>query len=370
MDRLHTLHQAGVSVWVDTLSRELLDSGDFSRLLRDRCVGGATSNPSAFAAAITTSESYDSQLADLVATGIRDPRQLFFALALEDVRRAADYLRPLYDATDGGEGFISFECTPELAHNTDGLIRQAMILWERIDRPNAMIEVPGTKAALEAVRFLTELGVNVNVTPLFSVERYAQVLAAYRSGLQARLSEGGPLDHIHSVASFFVGGIDAKCDALLPETSPLRGRIGISHATGALALHTEGLTVPAWQRLLQAGANPLRPLWACTGTTKRTHSDVRYVESLVAPGVVTAMSLATLEDFADHGRVTSEPRDWRAFAVTLVSAALAGLDQRQLATELESERLAALSSSFDEILDVIEKRVALLDGTLGQAQVS
>ena len=216
MNRLEQLHDAGVSIWLDTLSRELLDSGAFAALIADSAVTGATSNPTIFAKAITGSDRYDDQLRAAVAAGVRDPQELFFELALEDVRRAADLLRPAYDASAGRDGFVSFECTPDLADDTAATVEQAVELWDRLARPNVMIKVPATDAGVPAIEELTARGVNVNVTLLFSVARYEQVIDAYLAGLERRVARGDPIDAIASVASFFVSRVDAKTDALLP----------------------------------------------------------------------------------------------------------------------------------------------------------
>src|SRR5690349_8200460 len=227
---LRRLHGAGVSIWLDTLSRQLLASGDFATLIRDFSVTGATSNPTIFAKAITGSDLYDDQLRSLAAAAERDTQELFFALALDDVRAAARELRPAYDRSDGRDGFISFECTPDLADDTNATIAQASDLWQRLDQPNAMIKVPGTRAGLPAIEELTRRGVNVNVTLLFSIERYEEVIDAYVRGLTARAQAGEPVGQIASAASFFLSRIDTKVDAKLPEDSPLRGRVALASA--------------------------------------------------------------------------------------------------------------------------------------------
>ena len=225
MSRLQQLHDAGVSIWLDTLSRELLESGAFAALIADDAVTGATSNPTIFAKAITGSDAYDDQIRAEVASGARDPQELFFALALDDVRHAADLLRPTYDASAGRDGFISFECTPDLADDTAATIEQALMLWGRLARPNVMIKVPATAAGIPAIEELTARGVNVNVTLLFSVERYEQVIDAYIAGLERRVSRGQPVDAIASVASFFVSRVDTKADAPAPgRFEPTRAR--------------------------------------------------------------------------------------------------------------------------------------------------
>jgi transaldolase len=304
MDRLAALHDVGVSIWLDTLSRELLDTGEFAELVARRHVTGATSNPTIFAKAITGSERYESQLARLLVTGERDTRELFFALALEDVRRAADILAPVYADTTGADGFLSFECSPDLAYDTEATVTQARDLWARLQRPNTMIKVPATEAGLPAIERLTADGVNVNVTLLFSVDRYRQVMDAFQIGLEARVGAGLAVDQIASVASFFVSRVDAKVDAQLPDHSTLRGRAAIANAALAFATYRQTIAGDRWQALAAAGAQPQRPLWASTGTKNANYSDVVYVESLIAPGVDNTMPQATLDAFADHGTAT------------------------------------------------------------------
>src|ERR671910_1802137 len=217
--RLQALHDAGVSIWLDTLSRELLDTGGFARLIAQYSVTGVTSNPTIFANAITGSDRYDADLRALVTAGVREPRKLFFTLALDDVRRAADLLRPAFDESEGQDGFVSFECTPDLADDTAGTIDQALELWRRLARPNVMIKVPATEAGIPAIEELTARGVNVNITLLFSRTRYEQVIDAYIAGLERRVEAGEPVERIASVASFFVSRVDAQADAQLPPGS-------------------------------------------------------------------------------------------------------------------------------------------------------
>ena len=304
MNRLEQLHDAGVSIWLDTLSRELLDSGAFATLIADCAVTGATSNPTIFAKAITGSDRYDDQLRAAVASGVRDPQELFFELALDDVRRAADLLRPAYEASDGRDGFVSFECTPDLADDTAATVEQAVELWNRLARPNVMIKVPATEAGVPAIEELTARGVNVNVTLLFSVARYEQVIDAYVAGLERRVAAGQPVDAIASVASFFVSRVDAKADALLPAGSDLRGRVAIANARRAYGRYRDRFADERWLALRDAGARPQRPLWASTGTKDPAYSDVLYVEQLIAPDVINTMPEATLRAFADHGDAT------------------------------------------------------------------
>lgn len=263
---LARLHNAGVSIWLDTLSRELLESGKLANLIRDFSVTGATSNPTIFAKAITGSDLYDEQLQRLSAEGGTDLQELFFTLALDDVRAAARELRPSYDASGGRDGFISFECTPDLADDTEATIAQATTLWERLDQPNVMIKVPATRAGLPAIEELTRRGINVNVTLLFAIDRYEQVIDAYLRGLIARAEAGEPLTGIASAASFFLSRIDTKVDAQLAEDSPLRGRVAIAGARVAYQRYLTEFSGREWERLGGLGARPQRPLWASTGT--------------------------------------------------------------------------------------------------------
>ena len=359
MNRLQQLHEAGVSIWLDTLSRELLDSGAFGRLIRDSAVTGATSNPTIFAKAITGSDRYDDQLREAVAAGIRDPQALFFELALDDVGRAADLLRVAYDASEGRDGFVSFECTPDLADDTAATIRQAMELWRRLARPNVMIKVPATEAGVPAIEELTARGVNVNVTLLFSVARYEPVIDAYLAGLERRLAAGEPVDSIVSVASFFVSRVDTKADAVLPAGSDLRGRVAVANAQRAYARYRDRFADERWRSLRDAGANAQRPLWASTGTKNPAYSDVLYVEELIAADVVNTMPEATLRAFADHGEIGS-PLDADASSAegTLRGAAAAGIDLTALTAELELEGVRSFCDSYHQLLSCIETKLA------------
>ena len=269
--------------------------------MRDYAVTGATSNPTIFAKAITGSDRYDEQLRAVVDSGILDRQAAFFELALEDIRRAAAMLRPAYEASSGQDGFVSFECTPDLADDTEGTIAQAVELWDRLDLPNVMIKVPATAAGVPAIEELTARGVNVNVTLLFSVERYEQVMEAYLRGLERRAEFGETLSGLASVASFFVSRVDSKADALLAPDSPLRGRIAIANAHRAYGRLER--FAGRWEALRSQDACPQRPLWASTGTKDPAYSDVLYVERLIAPGVVNTMPEKTLRLFAEHGNV-------------------------------------------------------------------
>ena len=354
---LQELHEAGVSIWLDTLSRALLSSGEFAELVADFSITGATSNPTIFSKAITGSDLYDEELRELTAAGERDLRELFFGLALDDVRAAAGELRSTFDGSDGQDGFISFECTPDLADDTEATIQQAADLWERLSLPNVMIKVPGTRAGLPAIEQLTRRGVSVNITLLFSIERYEEVIDAYMRGLSARASDGNPLEDVHSVASFFLSRIDTKVDAQLPDDSPLRGEVAIASARTAYQRFLAGFTGEQWTRLEALGASRQRALWASTGTKNPVYSDTRYVAELIGPEVINTMPDHTLRAFADHGRVQRTlDADPAAAERVLADAASAGIDLQGITQELEREGVASFCDSYRELLDCIETK--------------
>jgi transaldolase len=361
VNRLRHLEDAGVSIWLDDLSRELIDSGEFMRLVQKRSVTGATSNPTIFAKAISGSGRYDRQLRLALESGVRDPREIFFELALEDVRRAADSLRAAYDLSDGRTGFVSFECTPDLANDAEATVRQALEVSDRLDVPNALIKVAATDAGIQAIQELTAHGVSVNVTLLFSVERYTQAIGAYWNGLTRRAAAGESLSHITSVASFFVSRVDAAVDPWLAPDSPLLGRIAIANAQLAYARYRESLNTPRWEALAAQGARPQRPLWASTATKNPDYSDVRYVEELVAPGVINTMPLATLDAFADHGDVGGSLGADGASAERLLEE-LAGTDVKfaALTDALEQEGVESFRESYRQVLSLIEESAARL----------
>jgi transaldolase len=355
---LRRLREAGVSVWLDTLSRDLLESGAFAELINDYGVTGATSNPTIFAKAITDSDRYDGQLRELAAGGEHDLRELFFSLALDDIRAAAGPLRPAYEHSGGSDGFISFECTPDLADDTEATIAQATSLWRRLGQPNVMIKVPGTAAGLPAIEELTRRGVNVNITLLFSVERYEQVIDAYLRGLSARADAGEPVDTITSVASFFLSRIDTKADALLDPGSPARGQVAIASARVAYQRYRAKFAGAGWERLRELGARRQRPLWASTGTKNPAYSDVLYVAELIGPDVISTMPEQTLRAFADHGAVArtvdADPDDAERI---LAAAAVAGLDLAAVTAQLEREGVSSFCDSYHELLGCIEHKL-------------
>lgn len=356
---LKSLHEAGVSIWLDTLSRQLLRSGEFADLIRNYSVTGATTNPTIFANAISRSNLYDGQLQALSEKGLRDLQELFFALALDDVREAAALLHPEYERSRGRDGFVSFECTPDLAHDTEATIGQAVDLWERLSLPNVMIKVPGTIAGVDAIERLTSAGVNVNVTLLFSVQRYEEVIDAYVRGLTARANRGLPVSDVASVASFFLSRIDSKLDGRMP--AHLRGRVAIASAQVAYERYQAKFTGRGWEELERLGAHRQRPLWASTGTKNPEYPDTRYVSDLIGAGVVNTMPLQTVHAFADHGTIgASLGPDPVSAHRTLAGAEAAGVDLAAAASALEREGVSSFCDSYRRLLECIESKVGTL----------
>jgi transaldolase/glucose-6-phosphate isomerase len=360
VNRLQQLHEAGVSIWLDVIRRNLLTSGQFERMVREDALSGVTSNPTIFEKAISGSHDYDDAIRHLLDEGVSDPMDLFFVLALDDVRWAADLLNDAHQASGRTDGLASFEVTPDLARDTEGTIHQARELWSRFGRPNAMIKVPGTVEGIPAIEELTTDGVNVNVTLLFSVERYREAAEAYLRGLERRVAAGQPVDGVVSVASFFVSRVDTAVDRLL-EGSALRGTVAVANARRAYALFLDLLGSERWRALESAGANLQRPLWASTGTKNPAYSDVLYVEELVAPNTVNTMPEHTLTAFRDHGEVRPFGRQGMEEAErTLGAAAQAGVDLDAVTARLLEEGVASFDRSYRALLAAIEGSVAAL----------
>lgn len=361
MNPLLKLQEAGQSVWLDYLERSCVTEKHLRRLVDEDGLHGVTSNPTIFGKAIGGSDAYDDQIRELSDVSAR---QAFYELALHDIRLAADELRATYDETDGRHGFVSFELEADLARDTEGSISAAKDLRERIARPNVMIKVPGTPEGVPAVRELTAAGVNVNITLLFSVDAYEQVAEAYIAGLERRHEAGEPVDRIASVASFFVSRVDEKVDPLLPDDSPLRGRIAIANAKAAYQRFKEILSSERWRRLAEAGARPQRPLWASTGTKDPAYSDVLYVTELVGPDTVNTMKEETLAAFRDHGEVRPHAieEDLEGAEAELLALDDHGIDLDQVTSELTEEGIAAFDGDFQELLAEIDAKLERLQG--------
>jgi transaldolase/glucose-6-phosphate isomerase len=360
MNPLRALHDAGQSIWLDFLRRGLITDGGLARLIREDGVTGVTSNPTIFAKAIGESSDYDEAIHRLAGQGTTNPLAVFYDLALDDVRMAADLFRPVYEQTAGTDGFVSFELEARLAHDARQSIAAAHELFERIDRPNVMIKVPGTAEGIVIVEELTAAGINVNITLLFSVEMYEEVTLAYLAGLERRLAAGGAIDRVASVASFFVSRIDTVVDALLPDGSPLKGRIAIASAKRAYQ-HFLGLfSGERWAGLAEAGAQVQRPLWASTGTKNPAYSDVLYVEELVGRETVNTIPEATLDAFRAHGRVHPDAvrQAIDEADANLILLAKQGIALETITARLLEDGLAAFDADLAKVTDTIESKLA------------
>jgi transaldolase len=338
MNPLSRLAGLGTSIWIDGL----VPPAELDRLVREDSVTGLTSNPTIFRAALLGEERYAERIA---ALGDQPAAMVYEALAIEDVRAAADVLAP--------GGYVSLEVAPALAHDADATVAAARDLWARVERPNAMIKIPATPAGVEAIRRVTADGINVNVTLLFGLDAHAAVMAAYVAGLEERLRRGLPVDHVASVASFFVSRVDTAVDRLLAERGreDLAGRAAVANARLAYARAAELFDGDRFAALRDAGAAPQRLLWASTGTKDPRYSDVKYVEELAGPGVVNTMPPATLAAFRDHGRAADAlTGSALAARATLAAIAAAGVDLDAVTKRLLDEGVAAFAASMDELL--------------------
>ena len=341
------LHDLGQSLWLDNITRGLLDGGTLAGYIRDLSVTGLTSNPTIFEKAIGDSSFYDSAIADAAAQG-QYGEALFYELALEDLQRAADLFRTVYDQTRGTDGFVSLEVSPLLADDTDGTIQAAVELHARASRPNLFIKIPGTSAGVPAIEESIFAGIPINVTMLFSREHYVAAAEAFLRGIERRIAAGRD-PHVPSVASLFVSRWDVAVHDKVPER--LRNRLGIAVGKRVYKSYCDLLMSPRWQTLATAGAQPQRLLWASTGTKDPAAPDTMYVEALAAPDTINTLPEKTLHAFADHGRVTGVlPRDGGDAEQTLSEIARAGIDQVQLAAQLQQEGTQAFSKSWQDLL--------------------
>ena len=351
------LRKLGQSVWLDDIGRAMLDDGSLARLIERDGIAGLTSNPAIFASSMMKEPRYAQAIATLLPK-VYSSMALYEELAIEDLRRAADLLRRDYDSTSGGDGFVSLEVSPHLAHDTVGSVAEGQRLWRRLERPNAMIKIPGTESGLTAIRELLTAGINVNVTLLFSPERYRAVAHAYFDALEARLAAGKPIERIASVASFFLSRIDTHVDKVLdglaasgqPAARTLRGKAAIASACRAYEIYAGLSASPRWEALARRGARPQRLLWASTSAKDPTYSPIKYVEELVVPDTVNTMPLETITTYRRLGRPElrlerhiAEASDAREGLERL------GVDLDAVAEQLEREGVSKFVEPFDRL---------------------
>ena len=360
--RLHDLSAHGVSVWVDSLSREMLETGHLKGLMDADAVVGVTSNPTIFQKALSTGEWYDEQLREALER-TNDTKEVFFALAVEDIKRACDLMRPVWERTNGVDGYVSIEVDPDLAYERDGSYEQAKLLTELVDRQNVFVKIPATVPGLGAIEDSIAAGRPINITLIFSLERHAAVADAYVRGLERLVEAGGDPTHVASVASFFVSRVDTEADRRLAEIGreDLQGKLAVANAKLAYEQYLGVFSGPRWEALAAAGARPQRCLWASTSTKNPAYRDVLYVEELVGPNTVNTMPFETIEAFQDHGVIretlTEGVDNARALLQELHAA---GIDYDDVTETLEREGVQKFSDSFASLLEGIDAKRAVL----------
>ena len=358
--RLHELSEHGVSVWIDSLSREMLETGMLARLMDEDAVVGVTSNPTIFQKALAEGDWYDEQLRE-AAKEIDDPVELFFALAEEDIRDACDLLAPVWERTGGVDGYVSLEVDPTLAYDRAASFEQAMRFHREVDRKNLYVKIPGTEPGLGAIEDCIAEGRSINVTLIFSLERYAAVVEAYLRGLERLVEAGGDPGSVISVASFFVSRVDTEADRRLEEVgrTDLQGRLAVANAKLAYAHWKKEFSGDRWAALEEKGARNQRCLWASTSTKNPAYRDVLYVEELIGPEVVNTMPHETIQAFQDHGEVKDDTLDTGLDEAHALVRALAdaGVDYDDVVDTLEREGVEKFAGSFNELLDGITTKL-------------
>jgi transaldolase len=364
---LGELTAAGVSIWLDDISRERLRTGNLAELIRDWAVTGVTSNPTIFAGAVAHGDAYDKQLADLAIRGVK-VEEAARSVATYDIRWGCDVFRPVYDITDGVDGRVSIEVDPRIAKDTAKTIAEARALWWLVDRPNLFIKIPATLEGLPAITAALAEGISVNVTLIFSLERYGQVIDAFMAGLEQALAAGRDISALASVASFFVSRVDTEVDSRLdkigtPEAAALRGKAAIANARLAYELYEERISTPRWQALREAGAKVQRPLWASTSTKDPAFEDTMYVVELVAPDTVNTMPEATLRATADHAKLRGDTIRGTYDESRKIFAELEklGISYDDVVRVLEDEGVQKFAASWNEFLGTIESNMAAVD---------
>jgi len=362
--RLHDLSDLGQSVWIDSLSREMIESGELERLIDEDAVVGVTSNPSIFQKAFDSGDSYDEQMRQEMENE-DDDREVFFRLAVTDVQNACDILRPTWDEGNGHDGWVSLEVEPDIAYDTAKTIEQARRFNKMVDRPNVFIKIPATEPGLEAIEESIAAGIPINVTLIFSLERHKAVAEAYLRGLERFVEGGGDPSTLASVASFFVSRVDTEADKRLDDIGghdELKGELAIANAKLAYQTYKEVFSGERWQKLADAGASAQRCLWASTSTKNPDYRDVLYVEELIGPDTVNTMPLETVEAFQDHGEVAETLEQGLDEAHSLLDKlAEAGVDYDDVTRVLEEEGVQKFADSFNELLEgVAKKRDALV----------
>jgi transaldolase len=359
---LHKLSAKGVSVWIDYLSRDLIHKGELERMMRQDDVVGVTSNPTIFQKAISSGDAYDEQLRELLEEGVTDAKEIFIRLTQRDVTEACDLLRPVWDGGQGQDGYVSWEVDPTLAYAREETYEEAQRLHKLVDRPNLHVKIPATKPGLGAIEDMIAAGKNINVTLIFSLKRYEEVVEAYLRGLERLVASGKDPSKVASVASFFVSRVDTEADKRLDAIGTeaalkLRGKLAIANAKLAYQHFLESFSGERWEFLASKGATKQRPLWASTSTKNPEYRDVMYVEELIGPETVNTMPQETIEAFQDHGRVAETLTKGVDEAHKLLEdLAKVGVDYDDVVETLEREGVQKFADSFDELLEGVRSK--------------
>ncbi len=358
-NRLKKIHELGQSIWLDFIDRRIMDSGDMQKLITEDGVRGVTSNPAIFEKAFSSSSDYDEDIAKLAKEG-KSNDDIFYGVAVEDIKRAADMFMQVYeDAVKGADGYVSLEVSPRFANDTEATTKQALELWKAVHKDNVMIKIPGTKEGLPAIQKCIAEGLNINVTLLFGLERYEEVTEAYISGLEERANAGKPIEYVSSVASFFLSRIDVLVDPMLQEKglANLKGEVAIASAKKAYEIYKRVFSTERWKKLEEKGAKPQRLLWASTGSKDPAFSDVKYVEALIGKDTVDTIPMDTLVAFRDHGNAENTLEEGLNTATaTLEQLKTAGIDLAKITQQLEDEGIEKFNQPYDKLLAAIEKQ--------------
>ena len=358
INNVKRIHEFGQSIWLDFFDRKIMNNGELKKLIEEDGIRGLTSNPAIFEKAISNSSAYDVDIAALSKQKTSNS-EIFFGLAIKDIKRAADFFKPVYDETQGKDGFVSLEVSPHLARDTGGTIKQAKELWQAVDRKNVMIKIPGTAEGLPAIRHCISKGININVTLLFGLPRYGEVTDAYMSGLEDRVNSNLPIDEIASVASFFLSRIDVMVDPMLMEKglSELKGEVAIASAKKAYEIYQEIINSDRFKNLEAKGASRQRVLWASTSSKDPSFSDVKYVEALIGKETINTIPMETLNAFRDHGKVANTLEDDLDKATRVMQQLKENSIDIDIITQaLEDEGIEKFNKPYDKLLKGIEKQ--------------
>ncbi len=358
-NKVKQIHELGQSIWLDFIERKLIQSGGLQKLIDEDGIRGVTSNPAIFEKAISGSSDYDEQIAELSRES-KSNDEIFYAVAIDDIKAAADLFKQVYEEeVEGADGFVSLEVSPLLARDTEGTIAQAIDLWQKVDRKNVMIKIPGTAEGLPAIRKAISEGININVTLLFGLPRYEEVTEAYISGLEDRLNAGKPIDKIASVASFFLSRIDIMVDPLLLQKgfNELKGEVAIASAKKAYQIYKKIFCSERFKKLEEKGARPQRLLWASTSSKDPSSSDVKYVEALIGPDTVDTIPMETLEAFRDHGNPENRlEQDLNKAHLALEKLKEIGININEITQKLEDEGIEKFNKPYEKLLKAIEEQ--------------